>query len=155
MGLGGSRFANVRHVYPYVRVRRWLYVNVCLCVHYYVKCFYCVIIWFTNVVISTPNHYVNNIVMHYIIHTQYNRICTMYAGVYFPQSCITAVAYPCIYPSKVSELCPPGAPCWLNENNREVGGQAVLGRQSLVSTPWLTERHGYDPTLAFISRNPV
>ena len=22
----------------------------------------------------------------------------------------------------------------------------VLGRQSLVSTPWLTERHGYDPT---------
>ena len=25
-------------------------------------------------------------------------------------------------------------------------GQAVLGRQSLVSTPWLTERHGYDPT---------
>ena len=29
----------------------------------------------------------------------------------------------------------------------QVGGQAVLGRQSLVSTPWLTERHGYDPTL--------
>ena len=29
---------------------------------------------------------------------------------------------------------------------QEVGGQAVLGRQSLVSTPWLTERHGYDPT---------
>ena len=28
----------------------------------------------------------------------------------------------------------------------KVGGQAVLGRQSLVSTPWLTERHGYDPT---------
>ena len=27
-------------------------------------------------------------------------------------------------------------------------GQAVLGRQSLVSTPWLTERHGYDPTFA-------
>ena len=26
----------------------------------------------------------------------------------------------------------------------QVGGQAVLGRQSLVSTPWLTERHGYD-----------
>ena len=33
---------------------------------------------------------------------------------------------------------------------KEVGGQAVLGRQSLVSTPWLTERHGYDPTLADI-----
>ena len=32
-------------------------------------------------------------------------------------------------------------------STREVGGQAVLGRQSLVSTPWLTERHGYDPTL--------
>ncbi len=29
---------------------------------------------------------------------------------------------------------------------RKVGGQAVLGRQLLVTTPWLTERHGYDPT---------
>ena len=29
---------------------------------------------------------------------------------------------------------------------KEVGGQAVLGRQVLTSTPWLTERHGYDPT---------
>ncbi len=29
----------------------------------------------------------------------------------------------------------------------EVGGQAVLGRQLGLSTPWLTERHGYDPTL--------
>ncbi len=28
----------------------------------------------------------------------------------------------------------------------EVGGQAVLGRQVKVTTPWLTERHGYDPT---------
>ncbi len=28
----------------------------------------------------------------------------------------------------------------------KVGGQAVLGRQNLYSTPWLTERHGYDPT---------
>ena len=28
----------------------------------------------------------------------------------------------------------------------EVGGQAVLGRQSAYATPWLTERHGYDPT---------
>ncbi len=28
----------------------------------------------------------------------------------------------------------------------QVGGQAVLGRQHEVSTPWLTERHGYDPT---------
>ena len=32
----------------------------------------------------------------------------------------------------------------------QVGGQAVLGRQSLVSTPWLTERHGYDPTCSRI-----
>ncbi len=30
--------------------------------------------------------------------------------------------------------------------NGEVGGQAVLGRQDLITTPWLTERHGYDPT---------
>ncbi len=30
---------------------------------------------------------------------------------------------------------------------KEVGGQAVLGRQGRESTPWLTERHGYDPTL--------
>ncbi len=28
----------------------------------------------------------------------------------------------------------------------EVGGQAVLGRQCHKPTPWLTERHGYDPT---------
>ena len=28
----------------------------------------------------------------------------------------------------------------------EVGGQAVLGRQGSLTTPWLTERHGYDPT---------
>ncbi len=28
----------------------------------------------------------------------------------------------------------------------EVGGQAVLGRQYSGTTPWLTERHGYDPT---------
>ena len=35
-----------------------------------------------------------------------------------------------------------------NENNVsiEVGGQAVLGRQVQTATPWLTERHGYDPT---------
>ncbi len=29
---------------------------------------------------------------------------------------------------------------------KEVGGQAVLGRQVLTTPPWLTERHGYDPT---------
>ena len=29
---------------------------------------------------------------------------------------------------------------------KQVGGQAVLGRQIGNSTPWLTERHGYDPT---------
>ena len=27
-----------------------------------------------------------------------------------------------------------------------VGGQAVFGRQLIKATPWLTERHGYDPT---------
>ena len=30
--------------------------------------------------------------------------------------------------------------------DKKVGGQAVLGRQSAYATPWLTERHGYDPT---------
>ncbi len=30
--------------------------------------------------------------------------------------------------------------------DKEVGGQAVLGRQYSFATPWLTERHGYDPT---------
>ncbi len=34
-------------------------------------------------------------------------------------------------------------------NDAEVGGQAVLGRQVLTTTPWLTERHGYDPTSPF------
>ncbi len=33
-----------------------------------------------------------------------------------------------------------------SEIKREVGGQAVLGRQHSHTTPWLTERHGYDPT---------
>ncbi len=28
----------------------------------------------------------------------------------------------------------------------QVGGQAGLGRQQQAATPWLTERHGYDPT---------
>ena len=28
----------------------------------------------------------------------------------------------------------------------KVGGQAVLGRQGWTTTPWPTERHGYDPT---------
>ena len=28
----------------------------------------------------------------------------------------------------------------------QLGGQAVLGRQSFCPTPWLTYRHGYDPT---------
>ena len=32
----------------------------------------------------------------------------------------------------------------------KVGGQAVLGRQSAYATPWLTERHGYDPTSVII-----
>ena len=31
-------------------------------------------------------------------------------------------------------------------DQKKVGGQAVLGRQSAYATPWLTERHGYDPT---------
>ena len=41
--------------------------------------------------------------------------------------------------------------CWAisghaNGMSHEVGGQAVLGRQLGKPTPWLTERHGYDPT---------
>ena len=32
----------------------------------------------------------------------------------------------------------------------QVGGQAVLGRQGNEPTPWLTERHGYDPTLLLV-----
>ena len=31
----------------------------------------------------------------------------------------------------------------------QVGGQAVLGRQLQTATPWLTERHGYDPTYRY------
>ncbi len=34
----------------------------------------------------------------------------------------------------------------LTARRTKVGGQAVLGRQSKPTTPWLTERHGYDPT---------
>ena len=29
---------------------------------------------------------------------------------------------------------------------RKSEAKAVLGRQVLTTTPWLTERHGYDPT---------
>ena len=32
------------------------------------------------------------------------------------------------------------------DQTTKVGGQAVLGRQRYRPTPWLTERHGYDPT---------
>ena len=32
--------------------------------------------------------------------------------------------------------------------DRKSEGQAVLGRQNILPTPWLTERHGYDPTSA-------
>ncbi len=39
-----------------------------------------------------------------------------------------------------------------NRLKKEVGGQAVLGRQHHFSTPWLTERHGYDPTSADLLR---
>ena len=35
---------------------------------------------------------------------------------------------------------------WGGDEGGEVGGQAVLGRQVLTTTPWHTERHGYDPT---------
>ncbi len=37
-----------------------------------------------------------------------------------------------------------------NELMSQVGGQAVLGRQLGLSTPWHTERHGYDPTSAVL-----
>ena len=61
--------------------------------------------------------------------------------------------------ASASPLLPQTFPCWsplralarsFGISPRQVGGQAVLGRQSLVSTPWLTERHGYDPTLLFL-----
>ncbi len=29
--------------------------------------------------------------------------------------------------------------------------KAVLGRQLIKATPWLTERHGYDPTCSFFT----
>ena len=40
--------------------------------------------------------------------------------------------------------------CSNDELSVEVGGQAVLGRQNISPTPWLTERHGYDPTSFFL-----
>ena len=40
-------------------------------------------------------------------------------------------------------------------NNDEVGGQAVLGRQDASPTPWLTERHGYDPTSGLVIRRRI
>ncbi len=37
----------------------------------------------------------------------------------------------------------------------QVGGQAVLGRQHSHTTPWLTERHGYDPTSCRFTKQKV
>ena len=37
----------------------------------------------------------------------------------------------------------------LNKKIGKAGGQAVLGRQGSLTTPWLPERHGYDPTYNF------
>ena len=37
----------------------------------------------------------------------------------------------------------------------QVGGQAVLGRQLQTATPWLTERHGYDPTCGVWDDSPL
>ncbi len=36
--------------------------------------------------------------------------------------------------------------CCATASPKQVGGQAVLGRQLGKPTPWPTERHGYDPT---------
>ena len=50
----------------------------------------------------------------------------------------------CAFADGILERC---LCCKGNEHKvYEVGGQAVLGRQGRESTPWLTERHGYDPT---------
>ena len=37
---------------------------------------------------------------------------------------------------------------------KEVGGQALLGRQHVSPTPWHTERHGYDPTSNWTTNYP-
>ena len=37
---------------------------------------------------------------------------------------------------------------------RKSEGQAVLGRQDASPTPWLTERHGYDPTSLLLFSKP-
>ena len=42
--------------------------------------------------------------------------------------------------------CPPLSDMLKFSGWSQVGGQAVLGRQNILPTPWLTERHGYDPT---------
>ena len=34
-------------------------------------------------------------------------------------------------------------------------GQAVLGRQQWAPTPWLTERHGYDPTYVCLFNDSI
>ncbi len=45
-------------------------------------------------------------------------------------------------------------PCFRREaGSYKVGGQAVLGRQPPLPTPWLTERHGYDTTSSTETRS--
>ena len=53
----------------------------------------------------------------------------------FPHSEIFGSLTMCVYPKLIAAY-----------RVLQVGGQAVLGRQSAYATPWLTERHGYDPT---------
>ena len=36
---------------------------------------------------------------------------------------------------------------YLQHGVKKSEAKRVLGRQSAYATPWLTERHGYDPTL--------
>ncbi len=43
----------------------------------------------------------------------------------------------------------------MQNGKKQVGGQAVLGRQILDATPWLTERHGYDPTWGSAPKTPA
>ena len=52
------------------------------------------------------------------------------------------------YTEKKQQLAEKEAALQAENSKKKVGGQAVLGRQTVMATPWLTERHGYDPTSA-------
>ena len=87
----------------------------------------------------------------------FNTLCTLHVS----HACVDSPCISCRNCLTKSHDDMPAISCCHDKNacisssccaKNEVGGQAVLGRQRAMTTPWLTERHGYDPTYAILRR---